>query len=97
MLSDDVGVELAIDGRLIDTPFQTTQLVRRGSFPREVWLADVGRPEIVGVVATSDLLDRPLSDVDLAHDRYDVELRRILRAQFTIARRDAGYSVYLRR
>jgi hypothetical protein len=97
MLSDDAGVEFAIDARLIDTPFQTTQLVRRGSFPREAWLADVGRPEIVAVVATSDLLDKPLGDVDLIHDRYDVELRRFLRDQFTLARRDAGYSLYSRR
>jgi hypothetical protein len=97
MLSDDAGIELALDGRLVDTPFQTTALARAGRFPRDVWIDDVERPEIVGLVTSSDVLEKPLSDVDLVHDRYDVDLRRVLRDELTLARREAGFYVYVRR
>lgn len=97
LLSDDAGIELTLDGRLIDTPFQTTALVRAGKFPEALWVADVERNEIVGVVTSTDILDRPLSQVDVAHDRYDVELRRALRERFVRVSREAGFSMYVRR
>jgi hypothetical protein len=97
LLSDDAGIELALDGRLVDTPFQTTALVRAGLFPRSAWEADVARPEVTGLVVTSDLLERPLTQVDEAHDRYDVEMRRWLRDEFALASREAGLFVYARR
>jgi hypothetical protein len=93
-LSDDVGIELAISGRLVDAPFQTTQLVLRGRFPRALWIADVERPEVVALVTDSDILERPLALVDPLHDRYDSELRRTLRAEFELVRKDAGLYVY---
>jgi hypothetical protein len=96
-LSDDAGIELALNGRLIDTPFQTTSLVRAGKFPEQLWLADVTRPEILGVVTSSDILERPLSDLDEAHDRYPLALRRVLRERFPRTSREAGFYVYLRR
>lgn len=95
-LSDDAGVELMLDGRLVDTPFQTTALVRAGRFPEDVWIADVVSPEVAGVIMTSDLLERPLSEVDPGNDRYDVAMRRVLRERFPLARRSAGYYVHLR-
>jgi hypothetical protein len=97
MLSDDAGIELALNGRLVDTPFQTTELVRSGRFPRDLWIADVQRSEVVGLVATSDLLERPLDEVDLVHDRYDVPMRRALRGELVLIRRVAGFFVYVRR
>jgi hypothetical protein len=97
MLSDDAGIELLLDGRLIDTPFQTTALVRAGRFPRDLWIADVERPEVVGLVATSDVLEKPLADADVVHDRYDVELRRALRDELVLTKREAGFYVYRRR
>jgi hypothetical protein len=97
LLSDDAGLELALDGRLIDTPFQTTALVRAGLFPEAAWLGDVQRREIVGLVASDDILERPLSEVDPAHDRYDVVMRQALRESFVLWSRDAGYYVYRRR
>jgi hypothetical protein len=96
-LSDDVGIEFAIDGRLIDTPFQTTQLVRSGRFPRELWIADVRRPEIVGVVTMSDILERRLEELDPVHDRYDPDLRRVLREEFALSKEEAGFFIYRRR
>jgi hypothetical protein len=97
LLSDDAGVELALDGRLVDTPFQTTALVRAGRFPERAWISDVNQEAVVGVVATSDLLERPLGDVDPVNDRYDVALRRALRARFSLARREAGFFIYAAR
>jgi hypothetical protein len=97
ILSDDVGIELALNGRLVDTPFQTTGLVRAGRFPRDLWIADVERSAIVGLVATSDLLERPLDEVDPVHDRYDVTMRRVLTDELVLAKRVAGFYVYVRR
>jgi hypothetical protein len=97
LLSDDAGIELALDGRLIDTPFQTTQLVRAGLFPRASWMRDIERREIVGVVTTDDILERPLSEVDTGHDRYDVEMRQALRDAFVLVSREAGFYIYRRR
>jgi hypothetical protein len=96
LLSDDDGIELALDGRLIDTPFQTTELVRRGRFPETLWVADVQRPEIVGLVTETDLLERPLTEVSVLHDRYDVALRRVLRRQYVLSRHEAGFYIYAR-
>jgi hypothetical protein len=97
LLSDDSGIEFALDGRLIDTPFQTTELILRGRFPEALWVADVQRPEIVGLVTETDLLERPLTEVNVLHDRYDVALRRVLRGQYVLSRREAGFSIYARR
>jgi hypothetical protein len=97
IVSDDAGIELALDGRLIDTPFQTTALVGAGLFPRDVWIGDLSGPNISALVLTSDLLERPLTEVDVAHDRYDVETRRALREEWGLASREAGYYVYRRR
>jgi hypothetical protein len=97
VLSDDAGIELTLDRRLIDTPFQTTALARAGRFPDPVWISDVVMPEIVGLVATSDVLERPLAAVDPVHDRYDASLRRALRERFVLGRREAGFYVYARR
>jgi hypothetical protein len=96
-LSDDAGIELELDGRLVDTPFQTTQLVRRGRFPEALWIDDVTHPAIAGLVTETDLLERPLVEVDVGHDRYDPALRRALRDEFVLARRVAGFYVYARR
>jgi hypothetical protein len=97
LLSDDAGLEFALDGRLIDTPFQTTELIRAGHFPRRVWMNDILAPAIVGVVTSDDILERPLSEVDPFHDRYDPETRVALRDEFILASREAGLYVYRRR
>jgi hypothetical protein len=97
LLSDDAGLEFMLDDRLVDTPFQTTHLVKEGRFDRLLWTSDVLRPEIAGVVTSDDILERPLSDVDPEHDRYDPEMRRVLRERFVLAEREGGLYVYRRR
>jgi len=62
-----------------------------------VWIGDLSGPNISALVLTSDLLERPLTEVDVAHDRYDVETRRALREEWGLASREAGYYVYRRR
>jgi hypothetical protein len=48
-------------------------------------------------VTETDLLERPLAEVDASHDRYDAALRRVLRDELVLSRREAGLYVYARR
>jgi hypothetical protein len=93
-LSDNAGIEFALDGRLVDEPFQATRLIQEGRFSRELWIADVERPEVAALVTESDILERPLAEVDFLHDRYDTELRRALRSELELVKQDAGLYVY---
>ncbi len=97
LLGDEVGIELALNGRIMTTPFQMTHLARRGLFPVSLWLADVRRPELAGVVMEDDLLERPLTEVDVNHDRYGPELRAVLRDRFALADRQGEWRTYCRR
>jgi len=94
LVGDEVGLELAMDGRILTTPFQMTHLVRRGLFPVDAWIADVRRPEIVGAVMEDDLLERPLDQIDVEHDRFPPALRSALRERFTLAERNGEWRTY---
>lgn len=94
VLADEPGIELMLDGRLVQTPFQTTHLVRRGRFPRSFWLDDVRDPRVTCLVMQDDLLERPLADVRIEHDRFDPELRRALAARFVLAAEEADLRIY---
>ena len=94
VLGDETGLELALDGRIVATPFQMTHLVRRGLYPVDVWIADVERPEIVGIVMEDDLLEHPEGRVDLERDRFGPELRRVLKSRFTLAERNGDWHTY---
>jgi hypothetical protein len=94
ILGDETGIELALNGRIIATPFQMTHLARRGLYPLGDWIADVRRPEIVGIVVEDDLLERPLSQVSVEHDRFGPELRRVLVDRFELAERNGDWFTY---
>ena len=94
ILADEPGLELALNGRVIATPFQTTHLVRRGRFPVDAWLSDVSSPEVACLVMQDDLLERPLSDDRIAHDRFAPDLRRVLATRFELVTTRAGYRIY---
>lgn len=97
VLADEPGLERMLDGRVVETPFQSTHLARRGKFPVAAWIDDVSRPEVRCLVMQDDLLERPLDVVSVAHDRFGPELRRVLRAEFELVARRGGFFVYRRR
>jgi hypothetical protein len=98
LVGDEVGLELAMDdGRILTTPFQMTHLVRRGLFPVAAWLADVRRPEVVGAVMEDDLLERPLEQVSIEHDRLPPALRSALDERFTLAEKNGEWRTYCAR
>jgi hypothetical protein len=94
LVGDEVGIELAVDGRILTTPFQMTHLVRRGLFPVEAWLSDMRRPEIVGAVMEDDLLERPPDEVNIEHDRLPPAIRRVLVERFALAEQNGEWRTY---
>lgn len=96
VLADEPGLELALDGRIVATPFQSTHLARRGAFPLEAWREDVLRPEVACLVMQDDLLARPPGEASVEHDRFGPELREVLRAAFVRVESRAGWFVYRR-
>ena len=94
VLADEPGLERMFNGRIVATPFQTTHLARRGKFDEQLWVADVARPEVRCLYMQDDLLERPLDQVSVAHDRFGPELRRALRARFVLAAENEGYRIY---
>jgi hypothetical protein len=96
ILGDETGIELALDGRITATPFQMTHLALRGLYPTDIWIADVRRPEVVGIVMEDDLLERPLSAVSPERDRFGPELRRVLLERFTLAEQNGEWRTYCR-
>jgi hypothetical protein len=94
VLADEPGIERMLNGRIVATPFQTTHLVRRGKFDQALWIADIQRPEVGCLYMQDDLLERPLDQVSVAHDRFGPELRRTLNERFQLVARDEGYRIY---
>lgn len=94
VLADEPGLELVLNGRIIATPFQATHLARRGRFPIEKWVRDIESPHVDCLVMQDDLLERPMSDERVAHDRFSPELRRALAARFELVTMLAGYRIY---
>lgn len=94
VLADEPGLERMLNGRIVATPFQTTHLARRGRFDEKLWIADIQRPEVKCLYMQDDLLERPLDEVSIAHDRFGPELRRVLRERFELVANDEGYRIY---
>lgn len=94
VLADEPGLELALNRRIVATPFQSTHLARRGAFPLDRWLADVRHPSVACLVMQDDLLERPLTESSLEHDRFGPELREALRERFVLVTSRAGFHVY---
>jgi hypothetical protein len=94
VVSDEAGVEVMLDGRLIEQALVVTQLVGRGAYPLSVWLEDWGRAEVRCLVMQSDLLERPATEVDADHDLLPPAMREMARGRFErVAVRD-GLWIY---
>jgi hypothetical protein len=94
VLADEPGLERMLNGRIVATPFQTTHLARRQRFDEKLWIADVRRPEVKCLYMQDDLLERPLDQASVAHDRFGPELRRTLRERFVLVAKNEGYYIY---
>lgn len=90
VLADEPGLELVLNGRIVQTPFQSTHLARRGKFPLAPWIADVGLGSCL--VMQDDLLEHDRENPP--HDKYGPELRAALRERFELEREAGGYRIY---
>lgn len=90
VLADEPGLELMLNGRIVQTPFQSTHLARRGKFPVAPWIADVAQGSCL--VMQDDLLEHDRVDSD--HDKFGPELRAALRERFERAKEAGGYRIY---
>ncbi len=94
VMADEPGLEVMLNGRLIEQPLVLTQLVRRGGFPEAIWLDDVARPRVRCLVMQSDLLERRAGEQNPDHDLFPPALRRALRARFELATSGDGVWIY---
>lgn len=92
IVSDEPGIELMLDGRILGTPFQTTHLVRRGRFDAAVWERDLAQPEVACALLSNGLLEH--ERVDPIHDRFPPEIVRVLRERFAFVTSAGGWRLY---
>ncbi len=57
VFTDAAGMQMALDGRIVDPGIQTLFLVLQGHLPLATWIADVERPEVTCVVEEGRLFD----------------------------------------
>lgn len=94
VLGEDPGLEWFLNGRLVQTPIYMTALGRAGRYPVDLWLEDVNRPEVVGIVMLDDLLERPTADQDVSRDLLLPRLRVALNRRFSLVEQAAGVYLY---
>jgi hypothetical protein len=93
VLGDQAGVEWMLNHRLVQTPIYMTVLGRAHRYPVDLWAEDASRPQVVGLVSTDDLLERPIDQEDV-NDSFLRELRLVFRRRFVLVERTAGIYVY---
>lgn len=94
VLADEPGLEWMLDGRIVQTPFQSTHAARRGRFSEDAWVADVEHPAVRCLIMQDDLLERPVSEIDVDHDRFGPKLRRAMTGRFRRIASRAGLYLY---
>ncbi len=96
VMAPDVGIEYAMNDRILTTPFEMTYLARRGAYPLSLWMADVTDPHVRGLVMENDVLDGASRSAP-SYDRLDPPLRDLLAHTFILTEEEAGLRVYRRR
>jgi hypothetical protein len=94
VIADEVGLEMMLDGRVVQVPFAMTHLVRAGRYPVQLWREDVTRPEVRCLAMQDDLLERPLDQVHVADDLFEPQMRRVLRDHFQLVSTTGGIWLY---
>jgi hypothetical protein len=95
VIADEPGIERMLDGRIVQTPFQSTHLSARGAFPLDAWRADLAAREVRCLLMQNDLLERATRSRE--HDRFPPQIVEMLRASFEPVEERAGYRLYRRR
>jgi len=93
-VSDEPGIEVTLDGRLVAHAFPLTCQARRGLYALGPWIADLGRSEIGCVVTAHDRIERPPGEVDEDYDYLAVPVRSALFARFAPVAEAGGWEVY---
>jgi hypothetical protein len=94
ILSDDAGLEMQLDRRVIVSSFQLRWMVAAGQFPAAAWADTVADPAISCAVMQSRVLEQP-ADLDLDwHDGLGPEIRAAMKRRFILVERRAGLSFY---
>jgi hypothetical protein len=83
--SDEAGIELALDGRILTPTYQMAHLVRAGAYPAAPWIADLASARTRAFVEHSGQL------------RLAPELERALEASYVVAFEERGFRVWTRR
>ena len=90
-LADEPGIELEIDQRAIDTPFQFSHT--KNEALSRAWIASLSSPNVRCLVMQNDLLER-VGDDDPVHDRFSAAAKSALRERFRLEKNDAGFYIY---
>jgi len=94
VMADNPGLEMMLDGRVLETPYQFTHLVRTGAYPIDLWKSDIAAPQIRCLVTEADLLEPSRVATDLENERFGPEIRPALVARFAFAAEDSGLWIY---
>ena len=88
VMSNDVRLELELDGRVIIPCWQTSYLVRDGRFPLEAWKDDLRRKEVRWLLHTRDLFNPTPDKVEGITEvsAYRKELRAVVEEEFEVER-----------
>jgi hypothetical protein len=97
VLADEPGLEMTLDGRVVQMPFVMTHLVRAGRYPLAPWQADVQRGPVRCLVMQTDLLERPPEQVHPVADLFDPPMRATLRERFALVQAKDSLWVYAAR
>jgi hypothetical protein len=91
ILGDEPGVELELQGRVVDTPFQFAHT--KNQRIAHAWERSMDSPNVRCVVVQGDLLERVGED-SAVHDRFSVPVKNTLREHFQLEKKDAGFYIY---
>jgi hypothetical protein len=97
VLGAEAGIEFLLNGRVVQQPVYMTSLSRVGRYPIDVWMHDLERREVVGLLMNDDLLERPPSTENVSEDLFAPALRSFLRERYVLVQSGAGLYLYARR
>jgi hypothetical protein len=94
VLGDQPGLEMMLDGRVLETPYQFTHLVRDGRYSLELWKSDIEAPQIRCLVTETNLMEPAPAAADLENERLGPEIRPALLARFELVAQDGDLWIY---
>ncbi len=83
--SDDAGIELRLNGRILTTTYQWVYLVAKGAVPAEPWLSDISSPNVALYIERT------------GHLKQAPRLEQGLSNAFVLVESSRGFRVFKRR